>query len=220
VNPGAAHGCGDAGGEVAVGDQLDARSRLADLGDEVLMAVAVEHHDGQLVDVALEGVGDLVEVLLDGGIEIDMLAGGRSDHDLVHVDVGGVEQAALFRGGQNGDGAGGAGGAEVGPLQRIDGDVDLRIDLPLGPTAAQRLADVEHRGLVALPLADDHGAAHLEAVELRAHRLHRDLIGVLPFAVTHRARSGDGRHFGHTKKADFETGFHAGRTLADVFAEG
>src|SRR6185503_5628309 len=111
-------------------------------------------------------------------------------------------------------------GAEVGALQRVDGDVDLGIDLPLGPTAAERLADVEHGSLVALPLADDDGAAHLEAVELLAHRLHRHLVGVLSLAVAHRARGGDGGLFGHTKKANFETGFHEGRTLADVFAEG
>jgi len=37
MNAGAANGCGDAGGEVAVGNQFDARSRLANLGDEVVM---------------------------------------------------------------------------------------------------------------------------------------------------------------------------------------
>src|SRR6185503_5194376 len=105
-------------------------------------------------------------------------------------------------------------GAEVGALQRVDGDVDLGIDLPLGPTAAERLADVEHGGLVALSLADDDGAAHLEAIELLAHRLHRHLIGVLPLAVAHRARRGDSRLFGHTKKADFETRFHQFAFLA------
>ena len=64
VDAGAAHGGRDAGREVAVGDQLDARAGLADLGDEIVMALAVEHDDGQLVDVALEGLGDLAEVLV------------------------------------------------------------------------------------------------------------------------------------------------------------
>src|ERR1700737_4004763 len=64
-----------------------------------------------------------------------------------------------------------AGGAEIGSLQRVDRDVDLRVDLALGPAAAERLADVQHGGLVALSFADDHRSAHLEAIELFAHRL-------------------------------------------------
>src|SRR5207247_2747694 len=115
-----------------------------------------------------------------------------ADDDLVHVNVGRVQQAALFRRRQHGDGVRRAGRAEVRPFERIDGDVDLWVDLALGPAAAERLADVEHRGLVALPLADHHRAAHLELVQLLAHRLYGDLIGVLPLAVTHRARGGDG----------------------------
>ena len=137
--------------------------------------------------------------------EVDLLRRGGSDHDLVHVDVGGVEQAALFGRGEHGDGASRTGGAEVGPFQRVDGDVDLGIDLALGPAASQRLADVEHRGLVALALADDDRAAHFEPVELFAHRLHRHLVGVLPLTVSHRARRGDSRLFGDAQKADFQT---------------
>ena len=109
------------------------------------------------------------------------------------------------------------------PFERIDGDVDLGIDLALGPAAAERLADVEHRSLVALALADDDRAAHLEPVQLLAHRLDGHLIGVLPLAVAHRARRSDGRFFRDTQKTDLETGFHdapfvakfGGATLAE-----
>ena len=44
--------------------------------------------------------------------------------DLLHVDVGRVEQAAALGGGEHRDGVRRAGGAEVGALERIDGDVD------------------------------------------------------------------------------------------------
>jgi hypothetical protein len=41
---------------------------------------------------------------------------------------------------------------------------------------ADLLADVEHRRLVALALADHHGALDVEQVELGAHGVHRRLI--------------------------------------------
>ena len=48
-------------------------------------------------------------------------------------------------------GVGHAVGDQVRPLERIDRDVDLR---RVGGAVTDRLADVEHRRLVALPLAD------------------------------------------------------------------
>jgi len=124
-----------------------------------------------------------------------VLGGGRADDDLVHVDVGRVEQTAFFRSREDGDGVCGAGGAEVRSFERIDRDVDLGIDLAFSPAAAEGLADIEHRSLVALSLADDDRPAHLEPVQLFAHRLHRYLVGVFAFAIAHRARRGDGCFF-------------------------
>jgi hypothetical protein len=68
------------------------------------------------------------------------------------------------------------------PLQRVEGDVDAR-DRPL-PQPADLLADVEHRGLVALSLADDHRALDVQRVEGAAHGVDRRLIGqvLLPLA--------------------------------------
>ena len=109
--------------------------------------------------------------------------------------------------------------AEICPFQRIDGDVDLGIDLALRPAAAEGLADVEHGSLVALALADDDRAAHLEPVELLAHRLDRHLIGVLPFAVAHRPCCGDGCFFRDTQKTDLETGFHDAPFVANLAAQ-
>ena len=77
----------------------------------------------------------------------------RTDAQLLEVRVGGVQQAAAFsdaasmvialaRPMRN----------EVRALERIDGDVDLRL---AGHADAHLLADVEHRRLVALAFADD-----------------------------------------------------------------
>ena len=97
------------------------------------------------------------------------------DDELVHVDVGRVQQAAALGRGEHRDGVGLAGGAEVGALERIDGDVDF-VELARRPPLAfcampDFLADVEHRRLVALAFADDDGAVDRDRVELLAHRL-------------------------------------------------
>jgi hypothetical protein len=73
----AAHGRGNARGEIAVGNQLDARARFANLRDQIVMALAIKHDDRQLVDVALEGFRHLPQVFLDRLLEIDVLGGGR-----------------------------------------------------------------------------------------------------------------------------------------------
>ena len=159
VDAGAAHRGGDARRQVAVADQADPGAGGADVGDQLAVALAVEDDDGEVVDVALERVGDVAQVLGHRGVEVHLAAGGRADDDLVHVDVGRVQQAAALGGGQHRDGAGRAGGAQVGALERVDRDVDLERALDAA-LRAQLLADVEHRRLVALALADDDAAGH------------------------------------------------------------
>ena len=48
----------DRGHDVAVGDQLDARAGLADLGDQIVVARPVEHDRGHVVATAAERLGD------------------------------------------------------------------------------------------------------------------------------------------------------------------
>src|SRR5262249_57806567 len=123
-----------------------------DVGDEVLGARPVEDGHDQVVDVAIQGEGDRLQVVLHRGSKVDLPFGGRPDHDLVHVDVGGVQEPALLGGGEDGDGVGGAGSAEVRALEGVHGDVHGI------PRAPHFLADEQHGGLVALPLADHDGA--------------------------------------------------------------
>ena len=188
VDVGAADRGRDAGREVAVADQLDARAGGADVGDQLLVPRPIEDDDHQILDVAAEAPGDRLQVRLHRRVEVDGVPRRRPDDDLLHVAVGRVQQAALVRRGQHGDGAGRAGGAEVGALERIDGDVDLEV---VGATAPDLLADEQHRRLVALALADDDRAAHGQRVHRLAHRLDGDVVGVLAFALPHRARRSD-----------------------------
>ena len=113
------------------------------------------------------------------------------DDQLLHVDVGGVEQAALLGGGQHRDRVGRARGAEVRALEGIDRDVDRVAAL------ADLLADVQHGRLVALAFADHDGAVDVDGLHLLAHGVHRHLVGVLAVALAHGAGGRDGGPLHH-----------------------
>ena len=116
---------------------------------------------------------------------IDAGRQAAADSDLVHVGVGRVEEAAVRRHGDAGDRVRAALGADRGALERIEGDVDL------GAVAgADLLADVEHRRLVALALADHHRAVDVEDVERLAHGVDRRLVGRLLVAVADQPGAG------------------------------
>ena len=67
----------------------------------------------------------------------------------------------------------------------------------LGSAAgADLFADIEHRRLVALALADHHRAFDGEAVECRAHRVDRHLVGGLFVSPPHQAGRRESRRFG------------------------
>ena len=78
----------------------------------------------------------------------------------------------------------------------IERNVDLR------PARADLLADIEHRRLVALALADHHRALDRQLVELAAHRVDRGLIGLFLLAVAAQPRRRHRRAFCHPH--DFE----------------
>ena len=73
------------------------------------------------------GLGQAAQIF--GRAEVDIDESGReagTDGDLVHIDVGRVEQRAAFGDRQHRQRVGHGLGAERRALQRIDGDVDFR----------------------------------------------------------------------------------------------
>ena len=87
------------------------------------MAGAVENHDDEIFDVAVQAPGDGLEVVGDGSVELHGALARWADHNFFHVQIGSVEQAALFAGGEHGDGIGRAGGTEIGAFKRVNGNV-------------------------------------------------------------------------------------------------
>jgi len=122
-----------------------------------------------------------------------------------------VEQAALFGGRHHGDGVGRAGGTEVRAFQGIHGDVHRG----LPRTHAHLLADVEHGGLVALPLADDDGPVHVYGLHGMAHGLHGELIAALPVPEPDAAGAGDGGLLDHPQEIAVEGLLHGGTSGND-----
>ena len=162
-------GGGDDAGDVAVTDQHHADAKAAQLGDQRFVARAVEDAGDDLVGSHALGRGDRLDILGRRLVEIDDAGGqARADRDLVHINVGRVEQAARFGDGEHREAVRTGLGADRRAFQRIERDVDRR-----AVAAADLFPDEQHRRLVALALADHDGAVDVEFVERSAHRLDR-----------------------------------------------
>ena len=71
MHAGADNGGGDSGGEVAVADQPDARSGGANIGNQFLVARAVEHDHDQVFHVAIQSLRDILQIVGHGSVEFD-----------------------------------------------------------------------------------------------------------------------------------------------------
>jgi hypothetical protein len=125
-----------------------------------------------------------------------------------------MQQTALVRRRQHGDRVGGAGRAQVRPLERIDRDVDLVEPHVTQPGEVLRVdepdlfADVQHRRLVALSFADDDGPVDRNRVHHPAHRLDGHLVRLVTVALAHRVGAGDRRLFDDAEKFERKVCIH------------
>jgi len=142
---------------------------------------------------------DRPQVLVHRRVEADVVLRARADDQLVHVEIGGVQQPSRRRRGKDGDRVGRADRAQVRAFQRIDRDVDLR--QRDGGAALERvghahlLADVQHRRRVALALADHDGAVDRHRIHRAAHRFDRGVVRAMAIALAHGVRAGNGGLF-------------------------
>ena len=187
---------GDHAGDVAVADQADAGAGLAHRRDQLLMARPIEDQHHEVADVDVLGPGQVLQVLRGARLEVHQaVRQTAADCDLVHVGVGRVEETALAGDRQAGDRVGAAGRGDRGALQRVERDVDS------GAVArADPLADVQHRRLVPLALADHHGAVDAQHVQRLTHGVDRRLIRRALVAAAHPGRARDRRTLGHAHR--------------------
>ena len=119
-------------GDVAVGDELDAAAERAQLGDQVGVARPVEHADDDVGRVDALGGGDRRGYCRTATRARSITPAGiaGADGELVHIDVGRVEQAALLGDGEHGERVGAGLGGDRRAFERVEGDVDLRARCP------------------------------------------------------------------------------------------
>ena len=197
MNARPANGDGYTRRQVAIADQSNAGTRFANLPDQLLVTRPVQDDDGEVVHVAVECACDALQVFRHRQVKVDLAPAGRADDDLFHVAVGGVQETALLRCGQNGERARRARGAKVRPLKGVHRDIDCAELSFIPRSRADLLTDIEHRRFVALALADHDRAVNRKILKRRAHGFGGDAVGFLAVAIAHRAGGRDGRFFDH-----------------------
>src|SRR5215203_4767173 len=132
------HPNGDGRGEVALGSDLDARSRPADLPYEALVPVAVEDGHGYLRRPAAERPGDVLHVLLYARVYVDAALRPRAHYQLAHVHIRRPEHAPPRGRRDGGDGSLLPLDEQLQALDGLDGEVGF------GPAGAERVARAHH----------------------------------------------------------------------------
>ena len=180
----------DRGGDIAVADQVDAGTRGPKLRDQCVVAVALEHDDGEIAHLHALRRRNRAHVLGGRKVQIDGVGRFGSDRDLVHVHRGPREEHRAALGDRDhGDRAGDSEGCQPRALERVDRHVDLRPE-----PGAHALVVEEHRRLVLLALTDHDDALHGDRVDHPAHEVDRCRVGSVlvpsadPPGGAHRSR--------------------------------
>ena len=142
MDAGPDHGGGDAGGQVAVADQLYTGAGIADVRNQLLVAGTVEHDYHQVFHVTFHALGYVLQIVSDGRVQLHGIFARWSNHNLFHVTVGCVEQTASFGRGQHGNRARSAGGSKICPFQGVDGNIHLRNLGAIGKLSSHFFADI------------------------------------------------------------------------------
>ncbi len=146
----------------------------------------------------VETARDGVQILGDRRVEAHRVLRARPHHELLHINIGRVQQTPPFGRRKHGNRVGGSRRAQVRALEGINGDVDLGVANGSWATDVLRMdhadlfADVEHRRLVTLALADDDRAVDRHGIHHTAHRFDGDLVRLVPVTLPHGMRAGNG----------------------------
>jgi hypothetical protein len=166
---------------------------LAQLVDQRLVPIALEHDHRDLARPPALGLRDARDVLAWRRVDVDDANRLGTGGDLVHVDGGtGEEHRPALGESDHRNRVRLALRRQAGPLERVDRDIHRR-----AVAVADLLAVEEHRRLVLLALADHDDALHRDGVEDRAHAVDRGLVGgllVAPADPPARAERGGLRH--------------------------
>src|SRR5215210_1696772 len=140
VDLGPAHTDGDGRGKVALRTDLDPRAGLPDLLDKVLVPLAVEHRDGDLLGPPPDCLGYSPDVLPDGRVYVDGAPRPGANDELAHVHVRRPQDRAPRRRRDRGD------GTFLAPDQGLQALHGLDRKVHLGLARAEHVPHVESPG--------------------------------------------------------------------------
>ena len=130
------------------------------------MAAAVHDHDDQISDCNAEALAEDIDVLSGALADVNLAFSGRGRCQLLHVEVGSVEQTTGLGGSKHSHRAALAVGTEIGSLTGINSEINSGAG-----TTANFLTDVEHRSFVPLTFTDHDAALHIDLAHALAHGL-------------------------------------------------
>ena len=164
--------CGNGTGYVAVTDQAHLGAGFANLADEVLVAMAIQHHHGDATGYGALGLGHSVDVVGHGSLDVHHAHSLGAHGQLVHVEHGRwVVHGTALSSCDHGDCVRATLGHQRGAVHWIHSDVH-------GGTfaVAHFFAVVQHGGFVLFALTDDNHATHGHGVDHLAHGIHRGTV--------------------------------------------
>lgn len=187
VGSGASKTAGNGGLNVAVGDGLDASTGGTDLSDQILVTRTIHHHDVQLVDGETQALAEDLDVFSGRFTDVHLALGSRRSSQLLHVEVGGVEQTTAIGSGENSHRAALVEGAKVGAFARVDSEIHARAS-----AGADLFSDVEHRGFITFAFANHDAALHLDLIHALAHGIDGQCIRFILQAFAGERGGSDG----------------------------
>ena len=183
----------DRAGNIAVEDQLGARTRLADLFDHVSVTWTIKHGHRHLRRLLTLSLRNTANVLADRQAEINRIRGLRAGHELIHVEhCRRVVHRPAFSNSHHGQ-------RIVQALRRQTGAVD-RVNRNIGfgaVTGTHVLAVEQHRGFILLALTDHHDTVEINGREHRTHRIDSRAVCPVLVAVANPRGRCDRRDLSH-----------------------
>ena len=187
VGSGAGETTGDGGLHITIGDGLDASTGGTDFSDQILVTSTVHHNDVQLINGKTQALAEDLDVLSGRLADVNLALGGRRSSQLLHIEVGGVEQTTTVGSGEDSHGAALVERAEVGAFARVNSKVNAGAG-----AGADFFSDVKHRGFITFTLADHDAALHLDLIHALAHGINGQCIGFILQAFAGERGGSDG----------------------------
>ena len=171
VGSGACETAGNGSLNIAIGDGLDASTGGTDLSDQVLVTCAIHHHDIQLVGGETEAFAKDIDIFSCRFADVHLALGSWRSSQLLHVEVGGVEQTTTVGSCENSHGTALVKSTKVGAFARVNGEINARAS-----AGTDLLSDVKHRGFITFPLTNHDAALHLDLIHALTHGIDGQCI--------------------------------------------